>query len=226
MGKKLFSDEELLNRLQDFASEFGRPPSQNEMNDSGPHPARTYADRFGSWNEALETAGLQTGTNEPNGRPPTPEEDLLADLKSVAEIVGEVPSERIYKNHGKYAVKTYCKRFGGWNSALRVAGLEPNVEMNLSKETLITALQEFAEELGRPPTIDEMDQSGLYTGGPYKRAFGNWNQALQKAGLGVHHVWDMDKDELISELKSLAEELGHVPRRGEMRDQGNWSGTI
>lgn len=60
MGKKLYSDEELLNRLQEFAAELGRPPSQNEMNDSGPHAAQTYADRFGSWNEALKTAGLET----------------------------------------------------------------------------------------------------------------------------------------------------------------------
>lgn len=58
MGKKLYSNEELLNRLQKFASELGRPPSQNEMDDSGPHAAKTYGDRFGSWYKALETAGL------------------------------------------------------------------------------------------------------------------------------------------------------------------------
>ena len=226
MGKKLYSDEELLTRLQKFASELGRPPSQNEMDDSGPHAATTYRDRFGSWNESLKAAGLQTGTNEPDGRPPTPEEDLLADLKSVAETVGGTPSERIYRNHGEYSVKTHCNRFGGWNSALRAAKLEPNVEINLSDQTLIMALQDFAEELGRPPTIAEMDQRGPYTGGPYKRAFGNWNRALLKAGLEVHQTWDVDKSELISELKRLAEDLGHVPRSDEMQEQGNRGATV
>jgi len=226
MGKKLYSDEELLNRPQKFASELGRPPSQSEMDDSGPHAATTYRDRFGSWNKSLKAAGLQTGTNEPDGRPPTPEEDLLADLKSVAETIGETPSERVYRNHGEYAVKTYCNRFGGWNSALRAAKLEPNVEINLSGQTLIIALQDFAEELGRPPTMAEMDQRGPYTGGPYKRAFGNWNRALLKAGLEVHQTWDVDKSELISELKRLAEELGHVPRSDEMQEQGKWSAIV
>lgn len=113
MGKKLYSKEELLNRLQKFASELGRPPTQNEMNDSGPHAAATYADRFGSWNQALKTAGLETGTNSPDGRPPTPEEELLADLESVAGIVEGTPSERDYSTHGEYSMKTYCKRFGG-----------------------------------------------------------------------------------------------------------------
>ncbi len=226
MGKKLYSDEELLNRLREFASELGRPPSQNEMNESGTHAAKTYADRFGSWNEALKTADLETGTNEPNGRPATPKADLLVDLKSVAEIVGEAPSERTYRSYGKYSVKTYCKRFGGWNSALRAAGLEPNVELNLSEEALIAALQEFAEELGRPPTTDEMDQDGPYTSDPYKRAFGNWNQALQRAGLEINYTRNVSEDTLLSELKRLSEELGHIPRKEEMQDQGKWSGSV
>ncbi|WP_176696629.1 homing endonuclease associated repeat-containing protein [Haloparvum sedimenti] len=226
MGKKLYSDDELLNRLQKFAEELGRPPSQSEMDDSGPHASKTYGNRFESWNNALEAAGLQTGTNDPNGRPLTPEEDLLADLKSVADIVGGTPSEREYGVHGEYSVKTYCKRFGGWNSALRAAGFEPNVEMNLSEETLTTALQGFAETLGRPPTTDEMDRSGPYTSDSYKRAFGTWNRALRQAGLEVHSVWNVSEDDLISELNSLAEELGHVPRKDEMRNQGNWSAAV
>lgn len=226
MGKKLYSDEDLLDRLREFASELGHPPSQNEMTDSGPHAAGTYANRFGSWNKALKTAGLETGANKPDGRPLTPEKDLLSDLRSVAEITGSAPSERTYRNHGEYAVKTYCNRFGGWNPALQAAGLEPNVEMNLSEKTLITALQEFAEELGRPPTNDEMDQRGPYTGNPYKRSFGNWNQALRKAGLEINQTRDVAKTELMSELKRLTEELGHVPRQHEMREQGNWSVTV
>lgn len=225
MGEKLYSDEELLNHLQKFASELGSPPSQNEMNESGPHAAKTYADRFGLWNEA-KTAGLETGTNEPDGRPPTPEEDLLADLKAVAEIVGEAPSERIYRKQGEYSVKTHCKRFGGWNPALRAVGLEPSVEINLSEETLIAALQEFAEYLGRSPTTDEMDRNGPYTAAPYKRVFGTWNRALEQAGLEVHSAWGVSEEDLLAELKSLTKELGHIPRRNEMRDQGKWSGAV
>jgi hypothetical protein len=140
--------------------------------------------------------------------------------------LGKPPSTRIYRKHGDYTVKTFCKRFGGWNPALRAAGFEPNVEINLSNQTLIAALREFAEELGQPPTIEEMEQRGPYTAGPYKRAFGSWNRALQEAGLEVHQARDVDNCVLISELKRLAEELGHVPQRDEMRDQGNWSATV
>jgi hypothetical protein len=98
--------------------------------------------------------------------------------------------------------------------------------MNLSEETLITALQGYAEKLGRPPTTDEMDQNGPYTSNSYKRTFGTWNHALRQAGLGIHRVWDVSDENLIFELNRLAEELGHVPRRDEMRDQGKWSGAL
>lgn len=226
MRKKLYSDEELLNRLKQFALWLGRPPSQNETNASGLHAAKKYVDRFGSWNEALETAGVETGTDAPNGRPATPEDELLADLKSVAEIVGEAPSERGYTDHEECSVRTYCTRLGGWNSALRAAGLKPNVDLSLSEETLITALQEFAEGLGRPPTTDEMDQDGPYTAGPYRQAFGNWNQALRQAGLEVSYHRNVSEEDLLSELQRLAQEVCHVPRRDEMRDQGEWSGAI
>lgn len=226
MGKKHISDEDLLDRLQKYASELGRPPSQNEMNRSGLHAASTYADRFGSWNDALKTAGLETGVNELNGRPPIPKDDLLSDLKSVTEKVEEIPSERVYKVHGSFSIKTHCKRFGGWNAALRAAGFEPIVESNLSLETLLDALEDFADELGRTPTSDEMDQQGPYTAGPYKRMFGSWNQALQHAGFDVHQVRGVTDKELIEDLKELSKELDRVPRTSDMREQGDWGCAI
>lgn len=94
--------------------------------------------------------------------------------------------------------------------------MEPTAELNLSEEALITALQEFAEELGRPPTTDEMDQGGSHTTGPYKRAFGNWNQALRRAGVEIYYARDVSEETLLSELTRLSEELGHVPCKEEM----------
>ncbi|MCF2207277.1 hypothetical protein KI372_02970 [Halobacterium salinarum] len=36
----------------------------------------------------------------------------------------------------------------------------------------------------------------------------------------------MSEADLIAELRRLNEELGHVPRKGEMEDQGGWTGSI
>lgn len=69
------------------------------------HTGKTYADRFGSLNKTLNTSGLKRGANEPNGTLGTPEADLLVNLKTVAEIVGETPPKRSYKQDGEHLIK-------------------------------------------------------------------------------------------------------------------------
>jgi hypothetical protein len=61
------SDEKLLNELHNMSSDG--VVRYNEMNESGKYSARLYELRFGSWNNALQSAGLnvfeQSGENNP-----------------------------------------------------------------------------------------------------------------------------------------------------------------
>jgi len=62
------SDQKLIDSLKEFADESGRA-RYKEMNSSGPYSARLYELRFGSWERALEKAGLErydpSGKNNP-----------------------------------------------------------------------------------------------------------------------------------------------------------------
>jgi hypothetical protein len=62
------SDEELIDALREFADDDDRA-RYAEMNKEGPYSGQLYEDRFGSWGEALEEAGLNTydvfGENNP-----------------------------------------------------------------------------------------------------------------------------------------------------------------
>ncbi|MFB6198989.1 MAG: homing endonuclease associated repeat-containing protein, partial [Halobacteriaceae archaeon] len=58
-----YSDEELLAEIERLA-EGDKPPTQAEMNEDGMVSAQTYHRRFGSWNNALESAGY--GPNRPS----------------------------------------------------------------------------------------------------------------------------------------------------------------
>ncbi|MFD1515747.1 homing endonuclease associated repeat-containing protein [Halomarina rubra] len=53
------SDEEFLAALRRLADELERTPRKKDMDLQGPHSSPTYQDRFGSWNDALERAGLE-----------------------------------------------------------------------------------------------------------------------------------------------------------------------
>lgn len=66
------SDEDvetvLLDELERLADELGETPSAPEMNEMGEFCVMTYANRFGSWNEALEEAGLPLNQEEGGSR--------------------------------------------------------------------------------------------------------------------------------------------------------------
>ena len=66
-GGKLYKRDELPNVLRKVATELGRPPTQAELwqREGLPRPT-TYKYRFGSWNRALEAAGLKPP--HPKGR--------------------------------------------------------------------------------------------------------------------------------------------------------------
>lgn len=52
------SDDELIAELQRLADELESTPKMTDMRDHGKHSPTTYHTRFGSWNAALEAAGL------------------------------------------------------------------------------------------------------------------------------------------------------------------------
>jgi hypothetical protein len=119
-GDLVYSDEYLLDALRALAAELGRSPTSNEMLARPDLPASgTYAHRFGSWNAALEAAGL-----EPRRRPRFTDEELIAALRALAAELGRPP--RSYEMQARRDLPSpgaYQRRFGSWNQALEAAGL-------------------------------------------------------------------------------------------------------
>jgi len=52
------SNQELLDDLHRLAEQLGDTPTLKEYREHGEYGAQTLYDRFGSWNEALEAAGI------------------------------------------------------------------------------------------------------------------------------------------------------------------------
>lgn len=53
-----YSEGELLTALRELGEELDRVPRKKDMNQYGPHAARTYQLRFGSWSDAVREAGF------------------------------------------------------------------------------------------------------------------------------------------------------------------------
>ena len=149
-------------------------------------------------------------------------EDLKEDLQRVSELLDKTPTAEEMREHGEYSVPTYKTRFGSWNGALKAADIGSVREYNISRSDLIESMQELADDLGRTPTENDMDESGDYAATTYRNRFDTWNAALEEAGLSVNKHHGIPKADLLAELQRVADELGETPRRREFVEMGKW----
>lgn len=112
------TDAELLADLRRHADDLGRTPTSKEYTEMSDYSVSVQQGRFGSWNAALDEAGLDR-----NAHHGIPDEVLLEDLRRVAEELGHSPSMSEYDREGRFSSSNVQARFGRWNAAKERAGL-------------------------------------------------------------------------------------------------------
>jgi Homing endonuclease associated repeat len=166
---------------------------------------------FGSWNRALEAAGL----------PVKPyaftDGEVLEALRADAARLGRAPTREEWSHRplGMPGVGAIQTHFGSWNAGLRAAGLEVNKENGKwTRELAIAALCRDAKRRGRSPTSQQW--SAARRSRPHsatvEKLFGSWNAGLRAAGLRPNVERDKWTAAIVLEaLRGLAQELGRQP---------------
>jgi len=222
------SDEALLAELQRVADAVGEPPTVQEFRERGQHADSTLRNRFGSWNAALEAAGLDAS----GSRRDIPESTLLAEIQSVAEEVGQAPTVAQMNTYGERWASTYQDRFGSWNAALKAAGFEPRTKgttpsQSVSTEALRMELQELAARLDKRPTQADMDTYGEYESSIYTKQFGSWSEALEAIGLEPRQpTTKIETSKLLQALQDVAETIGQPPTVTQFQTHGEYSTNV
>jgi len=145
------------------------------------------------------------------------DEELLEDLKRVAEEIGESPTVRQYTEHGDYSVPTFQSRFGSWNDAKQQADLSNSQASRASDEELLEDLKRVAEKVDDSLTYQEYQDLGDHSAGSIQYRFGSWNQAKKEAGLDpntetkskatIEEILDYLKDG--NTFREVAEKFGY-----------------
>ena len=109
------TDEELLEDLKKVVKQLGiEKIPYRKYDEYGKYSSNTFLRQFGSWNNALEKAGLQT-SNQFN----VSNIELFEKLKDVWIKLGRQPVYRDMKLPlSKYSTSTYERKFGTWRKAL------------------------------------------------------------------------------------------------------------
>ncbi|MEA3340723.1 MAG: hypothetical protein U9R15_12205 [Chloroflexota bacterium] len=183
MAKKRFTREQLIEALQKLYERLGRPLIQSDTHDYTDVPGHvTYIRRFGSWREALQTAGIPLD-------PATwgyDREMLLTYLRDVVERLGRAPTIKELKKLEGPSAYTYASHFGSWRAALAEVGLKPHRSKSYvyGREELLDMLRALANELGHTPITPElMERDDLPHPTTFIQRLGGWNKGLEEAGL-------------------------------------------
>jgi hypothetical protein len=141
------TDEELLKDLTATHSlllGLGKKISRPLYDEFGKFSGTNMEKRFGSWNKALQQAGIPI-TKQHN----IPEEDLLKNIAEVWILNGSQPTRQdMGKIPSKFSGTTYSDRFGSWNKALlafsEYVRSEPS-ELNASSASYEAPLEDIGE---------------------------------------------------------------------------------
>ena len=151
--------------------------------------------------------------------------ELLTDLRDLAAELGKTPTAQEMTDHGPHAHTKYYSQFDSWTHALELAGLTNGSRRNITEEELCTDLRRVADELGRPPTITEMDDRGQFSVSTYIRRFDSWLDARAAAGVSdteTHPTSRLSDEDLLAEIRRLAAELGRTPTTTDMDTHGRY----
>ena len=217
-----YSDEELLEDIRAVAAIVERAPSMQDYRDHGEYAATTITRRFDSWQDAVARAGFEPHAAETE----IPTEELLAELRRLADEHDQRPTAELMNDEGQYWVSTYRRRFGSWANALAEAGVEPadaRTAAQISEADLLAELDRMATAEGESPTFQEMETDGAYSPRTYVDRFGSWNDALDAAGLEPRGSGRVSDAELLTELRRLRDELGTQPVADDIRERGEYS---
>lgn len=121
------SKKQLLDLLQSYYTEHNKTPSTREFNSNKEYPnAVTYKRHFGSWNNALELAGLPVKQRKPEVA--YNKDYMLSCIKSYIHKYKKIPIQQEFDADKDFPSSiTVVKYCGSWEQAIKDAGFTPDI---------------------------------------------------------------------------------------------------
>ena len=177
------TDEYLIQVLQDYYNNHGQVPTQNLFKNNPKYPSSsTFQRRFGTWNKAIEAAGLEAKRHVP--RNTYTKESILEAIHKFYNLNGRAPKYDDFTKNSDYpsgdTVKEY---FGSWKKGIETAGYTTYDNTIYSKESIISSIQQFYIKNGRIPQRRDFNNTQEYPSNTtVTKYFGSWNNAIRAAG--------------------------------------------
>lgn len=239
------SRKELIEELLQLDSALDRIPYPSDVSEMTNYSAAKYQNEFGSWDEALDVAGIDK------------EAELLAELQRVTDELGKKPTQSEVNSLGKYSHSMYARYFGQWSTAKerldefgvseteakqQSEGVEnapqseskfvwnTSVEQSVDNEQqepkqadageytteeLLDYIRELDELFGEPPSEQFVRDYGSYPIEPYRRRFTSWNGVIDAADLPSVD-WERRSNRKFTRVEILDKLVEYAAKVGEV----------
>lgn len=186
-----YSDDQLLSVLRRVASVTSGALTMAVFDSLSEMRAGTVRRRFGTWREALETAGVvertaprrvTTKMRAQRSRVMT-DSQILSELRSVAERLGtsSLTHTDVRDHCPTVGTRTLHRRFGSFAAALSAAGLEVHpVETIYSDHELLSNLRYIEDHFSREAVPTDLRRApSTIRLAAYLHRYGSWAAAMQ-----------------------------------------------
>ena len=147
-------------------------------------------------------------------------EELITGLINFSKKLSKIPTYQEMEDSGPFSGWIYKERFGSWNNAINVSGLENKqrekdemgVKKCVSDEELLEHLNKLYIKYGHPPTDLILRKEKGHTSKVYINRFGSLSNARNIAGIKeVLCMKRVTEQELIEDLKHVFKDSQTIP---------------
>lgn len=216
--------DEIITDLNELADELGYNPSSLDYQRHGTWSETTVSTRFGGWEKARKAAGIPPRTSQRHEYTP---DEALAELERVnAKIDRPLKTKHLDNDPDAPWTQTFHYIFGSLDNAVRQSNIDYYRFAAPTDREVLEDIRRVSDD-GEPPTVRKYNIDGLYSlKGTIEDRFGSWKQAVARAGFTPRRMGDpVPEDELLSELDSVKNRLGIIPKYDDMLEHGDYDPT-
>lgn len=122
-------------KIRQLAKSLGHTPTIVEwQRQSTKHGADCVLNQFGTWNNAVEAAGLLPNPTKKSPRNDIPKQEIISELIRVANKLGRFPSRPVFSAHAQISRGPVERCFGSWVKAKQYILLHHSSDLTFKQE--------------------------------------------------------------------------------------------
>jgi hypothetical protein len=145
--------------------------------------AKLVINQFGSWQVALDSAGLLPSEKTELDRALSKDECVVELRRVVSLLDHDYVTAKDFDQHGGISSYRIVRVFGSWHQALDAAGLQPspNFIREVPFDVLASDFLEAAIALGRLPTLHQLTRRSRYASHTFAGRHGGYGKFKRRA---------------------------------------------